>query len=224
MPKWGVGVGQRGVETRGATKRPFASRTSSRRAWLIAVVLVALLLLGVLAAAPLIRADSATASRKSPSRTVVSTTAMPKSASVQTTVSVSTVASPPAVTRSVARVASQGATLTAVPTAPPRTLGALVLPAGLKVARLSVSFDVYGWAPDDTTGAKRLAVRVYHAAPADQQSAKVSGLEGHNAVFSLADYKGAPVDKGGRYQGIVEVRADKQGRDAMYLVSARLVP
>ena len=121
------------------------------------------------------------------------------------------------------RVASQGVTLAALPAAPPRTLGALKLPSGVSTARLDVTFDVYGWAPDDTTGAKRLAVRVYHAAPADKASAKVTGLEGRNAVFSLAGYKGMPIEKGGRYQGIVEVRADKQGRDTMHLVSARLV-
>jgi hypothetical protein len=123
--------------------------------------------------------------------------------------------------KSAAQLAPTGSKLATVPTAPPKTLGTLLLPDGVTEARVNVIFEVYGWAPDGPDGDRRLVVSVLNSKPVDA-NANPQDLTGQNAVFSLGAYKGRPVREGGRYEGTVDVRSDDGGRGLMYLVSSKL--
>jgi hypothetical protein len=123
--------------------------------------------------------------------------------------------------KSAAQLAPTGSRLTTVPTAPPKTLGTLLLPEGVTEARVNVIFEVYGWAPDGSDGARRLVVSVLDSKPIGGNQ-NLQDLKGQNAVFSLGTYVGLPVIDGGRYEGAVDVRLDDGGRGLMYLVSSRL--
>jgi hypothetical protein len=220
----GTGVEGRRVRNGSANKQ----KTARRRA-ILAATIIAILAMGGLAFA--LSRDRATtvatlsnAALSSSAPSVVASAGSDASAPVAEGVSdepTGTVRSAPT-DAATPNTVPAGAKLAVVPTAPPGTLGSLRLPDDVSRARLAVTFEVYGWAPEGAGGTKRLAVHVVSAKPTDAGS-KVQELSGENAVFSLASYDGPPVNEGGRYEGTLQVRAEDGGRGAMYLLSARPV-
>jgi len=100
-----------------------------------------------------------------------------------------------------------------------RTISQLKVPEGFEPSRFEVTFEPYGWAPEGPEG-KRLAVMIAEWTPSEGTPSDLKDLDGQNALFSMAAYRGPALDAGGDYSGIVEVRAKEPGRGTLYLVRA----
>ncbi|NTU71813.1 MAG: hypothetical protein HGB10_08350 [Coriobacteriia bacterium] len=113
-------------------------------------------------------------------------------------------------------VAKAGSTLTTVTSAPEMTVSELKVPDGFKTTTASLKFEPYGTAPKGTAG-ERIVVRVLSWDAGKTEGVK--DLTGANVLMYVASEESAP-DKGGRYEGTVEMRVLDSGRAGLFLQSA----
>lgn len=114
-------------------------------------------------------------------------------------------------------LAPAGSRLASVTSAPPKTLNRIKMPEGVKTAQYVVSFEPYGWAPDGPEG-RRMVVMI---SSAQSRSDAMPDIAGKNLLLAMASYKGEQLDKGGKFEGTVEVRPDSEGRGAFFLIDSQ---
>jgi hypothetical protein len=119
--------------------------------------------------------------------------------------------------RAVVPVAAEGSELASVPTAPHKTLSRVMMPDGVKSGTYTLKFQPYGWAPSGPEG-PRLVVYVTQS---KSSIADLTDLTDRNMLLITGSSDGEPIKTGGNYEGVVEIRADAEGRGSFYLISSK---